>query len=139
MLCHLMIWTILLLSGQRISRAQKTGLKLNIREIPLNPFNTSDGNCGCFWQLSLKFNDFSPSSIYLPSIFSIHLHSSSISCDHLRPHSISFDETEVLEVGVMLFIIDLEAFKELEMDYRIDYLMRQIWWPHSNCSYIVTT
>ena len=39
---------MLLLADQPICRAQKTGLKVNIREIPLNPFNSSDGNRGCF-------------------------------------------------------------------------------------------
>ena len=66
------------------TRAEKGSLKLNIREIPLNPFNTSD----------------------------------------------------ILEIGLMLFIIDLEPFKELEQDYRIDYLVKQIWWPHSNCKFM---
>lgn len=32
----------------------------------------------------------------------------------------------------MILVVDLEPFRELDMDFRLDYFMRQIWYPHSN-------
>lgn len=114
MLFHLVALMIFLATSWPICKAQKSGLKVNIREIPLNPFNSSDGNYyGCF--LTILFRQCLIGTCSIPF--------------YLSP----LPPPPVLEIGVMLFIIDLEAFKELEMGYRIDYMIRQVWWPHTKC------